>query len=174
MKIKYRSNNSGGGWWLKDKDWLALKKAGWRLEDYEYACKYVREREKAGDKPLYDPRRMWSEDKKGVYRYLGAVAHSAYKDFETPGDAMREFEKVTGQKVSDEGCNCCGAPHNFYWGRAAAETDQEAKELEREEYGYAGGEGCLEYLFEGKKIPRNLREALESADKGNPRRRAKV
>ena len=27
--------------------------------------------------------------------------------------AVEEFERVTGQDASDEGCNCCGQPHNF-------------------------------------------------------------
>ena len=31
MLVEYSSNNSGGNWWLKDKDWLALEKAGWRV-----------------------------------------------------------------------------------------------------------------------------------------------
>lgn len=62
--------------------------------------------------------------------WLGALARRASKDFETVGDAIREFEKVTGQEASDEGCNCCGAPHSFSW-----------------EGGYACGEDCLEHLY---------------------------
>ena len=31
MMVEYSSNNSGGGWWLKDKDWFALEKAGWTV-----------------------------------------------------------------------------------------------------------------------------------------------
>ena len=32
MKVEYSSNNSGGSWWLKKKDWLNLEKAGWTVE----------------------------------------------------------------------------------------------------------------------------------------------
>ena len=32
MKVRYRSNNSGGSWWLSDKDWKALEKDGWVVE----------------------------------------------------------------------------------------------------------------------------------------------
>jgi len=31
-KVDYSSNNSGGSWWLSDKDWLALEEAGWEVE----------------------------------------------------------------------------------------------------------------------------------------------
>ena len=29
MRIEYRSNNSGGDWWLTDSDWKKLEGAGW-------------------------------------------------------------------------------------------------------------------------------------------------
>jgi hypothetical protein len=32
MKIKYSSNNSGGKWWLSDKDWFALRDGGWDVK----------------------------------------------------------------------------------------------------------------------------------------------
>ena len=32
MKVEYTSNNSGGVWWLKDKDWKALEDAGWDVD----------------------------------------------------------------------------------------------------------------------------------------------
>jgi hypothetical protein len=125
MIIKYSSNNSGGSWWLSDEDWFALEKAGWKVE--------------------------WAKDmeeglfhKKGEDRWLGALAQRASKEFETPGQAMREFEKVTGQTVSDEGCSCCGAPHSFSWG-------------EGDKWDYASGEDCLNYMY--KKVPRNLRDS---------------
>jgi hypothetical protein len=35
MKVEYSSNNSGGSWWLKDKDWYTLEKAGWKVEWYK-------------------------------------------------------------------------------------------------------------------------------------------
>lgn len=133
MKITYRTNNSGGSWWLKDEDWSALEKAGWAVEWYATSTKtpaHIRSREG---------------------RWLGALATEASKDFETPVEAMREFERITGQDVSAEGCNCCGSPHYFQWG-------------EGKKYASAYGEGCLPYLFpEGG--PKTLREAYEK-DRG--------
>lgn len=124
MLVKYSSNNSGGSWWLKDEDWLALEKAGWKVE-------WVRD----------NPNTLFKDD--GGERSLGALASRAEKEFETPGAAMREFEAVTGQTVSDEGCNCCGAPHSFSWG-------------EGDKWGYASGEDCLHYMY--KNVPSSIRD----------------
>ncbi len=95
MKVSYSSNNSGGHWWLKDKDWKNLEKAGWTVE--------------------------WAKDnyyKKTALdssnRWLGALATAAYKDFPTIKMAIAEWEHVTGQNADDEGCHCCGRPHEFY------------------------------------------------------------
>ncbi len=95
MLIKYRSNNSGGDWWLKDKDWKALAEAGWGVE-------WVK-----GGKHLFTD--------KGGTRWLGALATSASKDFPTVRECLQEFERITRQDVSDKGCGCCGAPHSFSW-----------------------------------------------------------
>lgn len=32
MRVEYSSNNSGGSWWLRDTDWFALEKGGWKVE----------------------------------------------------------------------------------------------------------------------------------------------
>lgn len=96
ITVEYHHNNSGGGWWLKDEHWLALEKAGWKVE--------------------------WVKDDKDKFRrdstdrFLGALATRASKQFLTPREAMVEFEKVTGMSVCEEGCNCCGPPHCFEWG----------------------------------------------------------
>lgn len=82
-------------------------------------------------------------------RWLGALAKSASKDFDSVGAAIREFEEVTGQQASDEGCNCCGAPHSFSW-----------------EGGYASGEDCLQHLY--AKVPKSLREATEALNASAP------
>lgn len=124
MNVKYISNNSGGDWWLKDEDWYNLEKSGWNVHWFKN-----------------ETNQYMSADKDG--RWLRALAKYAEKEFDSPSDAMKEFEKITSQKVSDEGCNCCGAPHSFEW-----------------EGGYASGEDCLEHLF-GKDIPKTFREALE-------------
>ena len=123
MLVKYSSNNSGGRWWLEDKDWHALEAAGWKVD-------WVRLNKKS-----------WLLDADGE-RSLGALATEAEKEFETPGEAMREFEKVTGQTVSDEGCNCCGAPHSFSWSAGAMD--------------FASGEECLQYMYSN--VPRSLRD----------------
>lgn len=86
-------------------------------------------------------------DQTGVPRWLGARAREATKEFEIPGDAMREFEKITGKQVTDEGCNCCGAPHRFSW-------EERGKSVS------ASGERCLNYLYPDEK-PKSLREFYE-------------
>lgn len=86
MLIKYISNNSGGSFWLEDKDWKALEKAGWEVE--------------------------WEKE-----RFLGTLAMSAKKEFNTLKEAIEEFENITGQDATDEGCSCCGPPHEFMWVR---------------------------------------------------------
>lgn len=92
MKLNYSSNNSGGSWWLCDDDWKNLEDAGWEVD-------WIRER----------------EDRDGE-RFLGALAYSASKVVSSRSEAndqIREFERITGQSVDDQGCNCCGAPHYF-------------------------------------------------------------
>jgi hypothetical protein len=131
MDIEYTSNNSGGRWWLKDEDWRALEEADWTVQ-------WVK------DEPPTGFRDGDSSD-----RWLGALAMRASKSFETPAEAIREFERVTGQKATDEGCNCCGAPHTFSWSV-------------RGQHEYASGEGCIKYLF-GDDAPLTLREAIERA-----------
>lgn len=116
INVKYSSNNSGGSWWLSDNDWHKLEAAGWKVN--------------------------WAKDRKdsfmheeGQERWLGALATSAEKSFETPADAIREFETVTGQHAGAGGCNCCGAPHSFEW------TDSRGK------WDYVSGESCLGLLY---------------------------
>jgi hypothetical protein len=123
MKIEYSSNNSGGDWWLKDKEWKALEDAGWDVD-------WVKDNE--FHKNCLDETGRW----------LGVLATSASKDFESVKDAVLEFERVTDQCVSDEGCNCCGPPHSFSW-----------------DGGYASGEDCLEYMY--RHVPGSLRDAVE-------------
>jgi hypothetical protein len=148
MIIQYDSNNSGGGWWLKDKDWKNLEKKGWKVFW------------KKDEKPLIIGGResnLNCADEDG--RWLGALATSAQKDFPSPGDAIREFEKITKQDASDEGCNCCGPPHSFHWGRAVRDYNGP----EDAEYGYSSGSENLQHLYD--KVPKNLREAVEELNK---------
>lgn len=95
--VEYQSNNSGGGWWLNDDDWRGLEKAGWEVEWY---------------KPSTDGKwHIGDGDKDG--RWLGALATRAKRRGLSLEDAVREWISVTGQDPADEGCNCCGQPHDF-------------------------------------------------------------
>jgi hypothetical protein len=91
IKLEYSHNNSGGSWWLKDEDWFNLEKAGWTIQ--------------------------WCRDDRfyGGERFLGALATTATKMVSDPKTEIREFEKITNQRVSDTGCSCCGSPHSFSW-----------------------------------------------------------
>lgn len=92
--VSYRSNNSGGSWWLSDKEWLALADAGWNVE-------WVKDRKG----------RLFDADDNG--RWLGALATSATKSDTTLGEAIAEWERITGESSAALGCSCCGPPHNF-------------------------------------------------------------
>lgn len=125
--VEYNSNNSGGSWWLEDKDWKALEKAGWVVEwkNLEHAFTekgdYVRLKNglpklvplgKGNGKHASIFRNKPGED--GKVRWLGALATKAYK----PGaksirEAADEWERITGQTATDAGCPCCGQPHTF-------------------------------------------------------------
>jgi hypothetical protein len=94
VKLNYRSNNSGGSWWLSDEDWLKLEQAGWTV----------------AWKRLEEPG-IFRCDADG--RWLGALATEASKDVETPDQGIEEFARLTGQDPWAEGCSCCGEPHNF-------------------------------------------------------------
>lgn len=91
MTIEYSSNNSGGSWWLSDKDWKNLEKAGWKVD--------------------------WHRDKKDTFskgeRWLGALAMSATREGLSMEDAISEWATVTNLDPDAEGCNCCGRPHYF-------------------------------------------------------------
>lgn len=90
MKVEYRSNNSGGNWWLTDENWLALEKAGWKV--------------------------AWvgNGDAHSGDRWLGALARSAIKEGATSLEkAAEEWEQITGERATDAGCPCCGIPHTF-------------------------------------------------------------
>lgn len=93
-RIEYSSNNSGGRWWLKDEDWKALEAAGWKVRWYKDDLKEF-------CKPGPDG------------RWLGALASTASKEGVTLGEAISEWERVTGQDSSELGCACCGSPHSF-------------------------------------------------------------
>lgn len=128
--IEYRSNNSGGSWWLQDKDWKALEDVGWEVEwgglyfcrskfkslgparpkylaaecDDEHGCPGHRAFESYEDAKAAGKKARW----------LNALAKEAHRYGLTLGAAIKEFERVTSQNASALGCNCCGSPHSFY------------------------------------------------------------
>lgn len=96
LLVEYSSNNSGGQWWLSDKDWKRLEKAGWKVEWYR------------DNPPFGDTASLH----KG--RFLGALASRATREAKSLQEAIEEWEEITGQDPNDEGCSCCGNPHNFW------------------------------------------------------------
>lgn len=132
--VEYSSNNSGGDWWLKDKDWKNLEAAGWEVlwkKD--------------------NNRGMWVDDDG---RFLRALATEARKEFDSVEEAIKEWEQITGQTSTDEGCNCCGPPHAFSW------NDKDGN------HGYSSGADNLSHLFD--EVPGSLREAAEMLEKNPP------
>jgi len=82
IRIRYQANNSGGDWWLSDKDWQNLETAGWKVS--------------------------WGEP------WLGAMATEATVLAPSLDVAIADWERITGQNSSAEGCACCGQPHQFF------------------------------------------------------------
>lgn len=164
MNIRYSSNNSGGNWWLSDANWKALEDAGWYVQwGGKWFCfsKFSLQQRPEGianicasKKDCKGHRRYQSySDALSGTRYMGALATDAVKDFDVIADALREFEALTGQTVTDEGCNCCGAPHSFEW------TDAAGK------WHYVSGDECLDLLY--NKPPKSLREAADALEAAN-------
>ena len=123
--IKYESNNSGGRWWLSDDDWKRLEDAGWVVH-------WIHDREDPShhhEPPTdelgrlfarmgkhshgYDREHQFMKVTPSGERFLGALATDAVKATDDPQAAVDEWERVTGQDASAEGCNCCGEPHSF-------------------------------------------------------------
>jgi len=135
LLIEYHSNNSGGNEWLTEQNWKDLKKAGWKLFSY-------------GNFVYINSNRAFGKD--NLPKRKGVVGFPSYgfKRFDSIGEALQEFEKITGSDVTAEGCNCCGAPHEFRW-----------------DGGYCSGESCGEYLTSKdftKYTKRELIEMLEN------------
>ena len=131
--VTYESNNSGGHWWLKDEDWEALEKAGWKVVwenlEYIYGDKGERIRDEDGTPKLvpvgegnsgYKPlcAKQYSN---GDFRFLGALARTAYRPGLSMREAVDEWERITNGCSTDAGCSCCGQPHYF------TEYDDEGK-----------------------------------------------
>lgn len=69
VTVEYSSNNSGGSFWLNDKDWKALEKAGWSEKIIEIeAPKFIKHKgafniEVAAKKVINDVRAAAKESK---------------------------------------------------------------------------------------------------------------
>jgi hypothetical protein len=92
--VEYSSNNSGGQWWLTDQNWRDLETAGWEVD-------------------WYKDQEVGFLHKLGEERFLGALASHARLRNADLTTAIADWEMITGQQAMDEGCNCCGAPHDF-------------------------------------------------------------
>ena len=154
MKVEYSTNNSGGSWWLSDEDWKALEAAGWYVKwgglyfchskNYSFTNagpNICETKDECHGHRCYDSADEVKE------RWLGALAKEATKEFSNIRDALKEFETITNQSVTDEGCNCCGAPHSFFW-----TSDSGGWE-------YCSGEECMQYMFND--APSSFRDAVE-------------
>jgi len=165
--VQYRTNNSGGSWWLTDDDWKRLEEAGWTVDwgDTYFCNSKFSFTQPPDSAELCDPgvecsghRKYdtWQEADRD--RWMGALAVSAHKRVSSLADALKEFETVTGQSATDDGCNCCGAPHSFNWGECIDRCDCEGP---HEDYNYASGDGLSEYLFDADLAMLSKRELLE-------------
>lgn len=177
MKVEYSSNNSGGGWWLKDEHWRALEDAGWEVEwGGKWFCHSQfplraglpayplvecpepndAKRDALGrpwnDCPGHRIARSYGEMESlgDDARWLDALATKANKEFPDLASAIREWERVTGLTASEEGCNCCGPPHTFSGHDAA------------DQYHYASGDGIVDILYPN--APKSRRAAAEAAE----------
>lgn len=123
MYVEYSSNNSGGSWWLKDEDWKSLEAGGWKVEWaslenlYDEKGNYVRDED--GTPKLVPVGqgnsrfRSFARESNGEYRYMGALAKTAYRVGLPLRESAEEWEKLTGKSSTDAGCACCGQPHTF-------------------------------------------------------------
>lgn len=84
MKTFRYSSNNSGG--------------GWWLTDDQWKA-----REAAG----------WVVDWR-TEKWLGTLATSAMIQAQSEDVAIALFEHATGASFEDEGCECCGRPHNMY------------------------------------------------------------
>ena len=95
---KFSENNSGGRWWLNEKQYTALFAAGWKYEASEY------------DKKEGWDTESFCSDKNDPVPY--GWRQNLTGEFGSMQEAVKSFEQATGQDFFAEGCNCCGAP--FY------------------------------------------------------------
>jgi hypothetical protein len=176
MKVAYTSNNSGGNWWLKDEDWKALEKAGWYVEwgnsyfchsDFSFHKKPEGKPEPCKENDSCPSHRRFDtwQEMTEKDRWLDCLATKAEKEFDSLGDALREFEKITGQSVTDEGCNCCGSPHRFNWGECATGDCSCPPYTPHSDYNFGSGDDLSAYLYDENLAGKSKRELLDEITK---------
>lgn len=134
--VRYNSNNSGGRWWLKDEDWIALEKVGWYVlwGGYPWHChsKYnwtgkrpANVTELCASAEVCPGHRLFESHTEitDENRYMDALAREAWRTGLSMGDAIREWETATGQASTALGCNCCGPPHSFEFEKSETESE---------------------------------------------------
>lgn len=109
--LVYDSNNSGGDWWLDEKDWDALERAGWTVHWIQPNSGGAL----AVSGSEYEFERLLLPKEKSGVKWLGAKACSAAKKFPDRRTGVKEWARVTGENPADLGCGCCGPPHSFVW-----------------------------------------------------------
>jgi hypothetical protein len=116
--IEYLTNNSGGHWWLTDANWKALEDAGWNVQ-WQAGPDSLHQESFSS----YEAVKEYELAHRGEnVRFLGSIARSATRDGLSMEEAIAEWESVTGLDSEDEGCPCCGEPHNFYNGASYEEN----------------------------------------------------
>lgn len=141
LKVDYTSNNSGGGWWLNDEDWLALEKAGWDVswgptlfckDRFGIASAYGVPAPAVCTGAKVCPGHQVAQSYDDIrendkLRFLRAAATRASKHFESLAAGIQEWEEITKKDSSALGCyDCCGAPHSF----EAYDPDDEGARVE--------------------------------------------
>lgn len=166
IPVEYDANNSGGSDWLDEKDWQALKDAGWKIftfDDFAYKDgHYVPDKDGLPSYKSEVPEDERDVDKFPTLRRLIERPYYAFKPFNNIQEALKEFEELTGEDVTAEGCNCCGAPHSFTWGKDII-VRLPKERLHEQDYNHASGEELLEYLYPKSDTSLSKRELLEKA-----------
>lgn len=131
MKVIYRSYNPEGVWPLQDKDWLHLEEAGWTVEWGNLCfCGNFSGRVAIYPYDLCDPNECLGHRVAKSYgcminslltghniRYLDALAVSAWKNFNSLEEGIKEWERVTHRCHKEHiplECGCCSDDlHSF-------------------------------------------------------------
>ena len=118
MKVEYSSLNSGGEWWLTDRHWEALEDDGWVVQwGHQNWCSTHNEHNICEDLRLPCPGHGLVGSLAEVSekeRWLEAAAVSAILDgVRSVEEAISRWDDAIGFNANEEGCRCCGQPHNF-------------------------------------------------------------